>query len=195
MAKIPLDDLKKDLEIRAILGGHALTFATTWGLFSPTEIDEGTKFLIDNVSVKPTDRILDIGCGYGPIGIALAKVADKGEVHMVDRDYIAIEYTKKNATANDTKNTKTYLSNGFSEVPKDAQFDLIISNLPAKVNKEFFWILFQEAFDHLAPGGSLVVVTVAHLERMIQKNFETLFGNYEKIGNLKTFTVARAVKV
>lgn len=199
MPIIPIEDLKKDLVIQAKLKGQDLTFKTTWGLFSPEKIDEGTEILLKNLETKSTDSILDLGCGYGVIGIALVKAAlsdekiteHKGSLHMIDKDFVAVEYAKKNATLNGVK-ADCYLSNGMSHVPPNKKFDVIVSNLPAKVSKEFFWILFEEAKQHLNPGGRIVVVTIAGLDYFIQKNFEKIFGNYKAVASGKNYFIGSA---
>ena len=84
MPRIPVEELKKDIVINITLRGIPLTFHSTWGLFSPEKIDEGTLQLLEKVEVKDGDNILDLGCGYGAIGITLAKLAPKGMVHMID---------------------------------------------------------------------------------------------------------------
>ncbi len=199
MPIIPIDELKKDLVIKTTLKGQPLIFNTTWGLFSPEKIDEGTEVLLSNLDIKPTDSVLDLGCGYGPIGIALAKASSthtssgnfEGSLHMIDKDFVAVEYAKKNATINGIK-ADCYLSNGFSHVAPNKKFDLIVSNLPAKVSKEFFWILFEEAKQHLNPGGRIIVVTIAGLDYFVQKNFEKIIGNYEQIAKEKGYFVGSA---
>lgn len=187
---IPIEQLKQDLEIKTKLLGEDLTFKTTWGLFSPEAIDLGTIALLETLKNSKPRSILDIGCGYGPIGIALQKKTG-ASLHMVDKDFVAVEYAAKNAKINNVK-SEVYLSNGLSHVKKDQKFDLIISNLPAKVSKEFFWILFKEVKDHLNPEGKFVVVTVGHLEAFIKKNFESLFGNYTLLKSEKGYFVAEA---
>ncbi len=190
---IPINELKKDLEFKTKLLGVDLTFKTTWGLFSPEKIDEGTLALLQTVKDFDGKSILDLGSGYGPIGIALAKKTG-ATLHMVDKDFVAVEYASKNADTNGVK-AKTYLSNGFSHVPKDTKFDLIISNLPAKVSKEFFWILFAEAKEHLNVGGRFVVVTIAGLDFFIKKNFESVFGNYTLLKQDRGYFIAEARNV
>lgn len=192
--RIPIEELKKDIVLRPTLLGEVFTFNTTWGLFSPERIDEGTEMLLREVSVKEGDTVLDLGCGYGALGIPLAKAVAPGVVHMVDKDFVAVNYAKKNARINKRENVEIYLSNGFDQVPKNVQFDVIVSNLPAKVSKEFFWILFEEARRVLKPGGSLYVVTIAGLQRFTQKNFEKIFGNYELLSSKGTYFVAKAVR-
>lgn len=212
MPKIPIENLKKDMQIKAFLLNKSLTFNTTWGLFCPEEIDVGTKLLLKAVSEDekvlvalnqgeaenegasqaksaPKPHILDIGCGYGPIGLALAKAFPEASVDLIDKDFVAVDYSKKNALENGVKNAQAYLSNGFSHVPADKKYSLIVSNLPAKVSKEFFWILFAEAFDHLETDGYFAVVVIKQLEIMMRKNFNTLFGNSEVIDRDKTYSV------
>lgn len=189
---IPLEELKKDLTIHANLLGEELVFHTTWGLFSPEKIDDGTKVLLSEISLNGNEDVLDVGAGYGPIGITLAKKS-KGIIHMIDKDFVAVEYSGKNAELNNLTNTRSYLSNGLSHVPKGEKFDLIVSNLPAKVSKEFFWILFGDIKNHMKKRGRVVVVTIAGLEFFIKKNFESIFGNYKLLQNKHGYFVAEAI--
>ena len=185
--------LREDIVFEADLRGRRFVFHSTWGLFSPTEIDEGSRLLLDYVEVRPGDVSLDIGCGYGALGIPVAKRSPAGEVHMIDKDFVAIEYAKKNAEINGVKNYKAYLSNGFGGVP-DTKFDLIVSNLPAKVGREFLWILLEDAKAHLKPGGRIYVVTISGLREFIKRNFRDVFGNYEKVKQGRSYTVGLAVR-
>ncbi len=166
------------------------SFYTTWGLFSPKDLDDGTRLLLDNCTSKPSDHIFDLGCGYGPIGVILGK--DAASVDMVDKDFVAVEYAEKNATLNGLSNAKVYLSNAFSHVPADAKFDLIVSNLPAKPGKEFFELMLNDAKAHLAPGGRITVVFIAGLREYIKRMFKEVFGNYHKLADAKGYTVAEA---
>ena len=86
---------------------------------------------------------------------------------MIDKDFVAVEYAKKNAEVNGIKNCKVYLSNGFSKAP-DMKFDLIVSDLPAKVGREFLRILLEDAKSHLKPGGRIYVVTISGLREVRQ---------------------------
>jgi 16S rRNA G1207 methylase RsmC len=185
--------LREDIVFDADLRGRRFVFHSTWGLFSPTEIDEGSRLLLDHLEVRPGDISLDIGCGYGALGIPIAKLSPEGKVHMIDKDFVAVEYAKKNAEINSAKNCEVYLSNGFSEV-RGMKFDLIVSNLPAKVGRELLWILLEDAKDHLKPGGRMYVVTISGLREFIKRNFQEVFGNYEKVKQGRNYTVGLAIK-
>lgn len=112
------EKIPREITFRETLRGTALTFRSTWGLFSPEHIDDGTRLLLENVSVQPTDTILDVGCGYGAIGLTLVRLVPCGRVHLIDKDFVAVEYAKRNARENDIANVDVYLSNGFSRIPK-----------------------------------------------------------------------------
>lgn len=188
-----IDDYKKDLIINDRLLGHELTFNTTWGLFSPEKVDEGSRLLLDRLAEPVNPRVLDLGCGYGAIGLAIAKAWPKTRVEMVDKDFVAVKYAQMNAEQNNLSNAGAYLSNGFDQVVTE-QFGLIVSNLPAKVSGELYEIFFHDACRRLAPGGQLVVVTIAGLREYIKRQFNEVFGNYEKLVQGKTYTVAAARK-
>lgn len=186
-------DLKKDIVFQTNLVGHDLVFHSTWGLFSPRAIDEGSLLLLKYIKVNPDDDCFDLGCGYGPIGLALAKLAPEGRTLLADKDYVAVEYVKKNIAENQISNAEAIFSNGFSEVGNQ-KFDLIVSNIPAKVGKELLSIFLYDAFDHLNPGGRLVVVTINGLRQFMKRNFNDVFGNYKKLKQGKNYTVSKAVK-
>lgn len=92
-----IDELKKDLLIETELMGKPFKLATTWGIFSPREIDSGTDLFLKYLEITEDEIALDIGCGYGPLGLAIAANAPKGQVHMVDKDFVAVDYANKNA--------------------------------------------------------------------------------------------------
>ena len=149
--------------------------------------------LLRHLDVAEDDVTLDLGCGYGPIGLTIAKCTPGGTVHLVDKDFVAIEYTEKNIAANGLTNCRAYLSNAFGGVP-DIRFDTIVANLPAKVGKELLWLILHDAFAHLNAGGQLVVVTITGLRQFIKRNLNDVFGNYDKLKQGKHYTVGRAVK-
>ena len=189
-----LDELRKDIKFSEALSGHTLNYHSTWGIFSPREIDDGTRLFFKHIKVKPDDDCFDLGCGYGPIGLTLAKLAPQGQTLMVDKDFMAVEYSNKNAQINHIKNAKAILSNGFQHVDPALQFDLIASNVPAKVGKEMMSLMLHDARNRLKPNGRLYLVTINGLRQYMKRNLKDIFGNYKKIKQGAKYTIHLAVK-
>ncbi len=189
-----LNKLRQDIVFDADLVGESFRFHTTWGIFSPREIDEGTRLLLSHLEIEATDDCLDLGCGYGPIGIFMAKRAPQGETLMVDKDFLAVEFANANAKRNGVENAQAMLSNGFDHIDRAKRFDLIASNIPAKVGKEMLSLILHDAQQRLKPGGKLYVVTINGLRQYMKRNLNEVFGNYKKLKQGKTYTVALAIK-
>ena len=136
---------------------------------------------------------LDLGCGYGAIGITMAKLNPKSTVYLVDKDLVAIEYARKNCELNGLSNCRVILSNGFSHI-KDVKFDVVVSNLPTHVSKETRTQFFRDAQKQLNQDGKIYVVTVNKVRPYIQKVFQEVFGNYSKVAYSKTHTVSSTQK-
>ena len=185
--------IRQDLKICSKANNHSLTFYTTWGLFSPRVIDDGSQMLLDYLDIDADDDCLDLGCGYGVLGLCMAKSAPAGHTLLVDKDFVAVEYSEKNRLLNKIDNASCLLSNGFDQIPKQ-QFDLIVSNIPAKVGKEMLYIYLFDALEYLKPGGSFYIVTITGLRQFFKRGFNEVFGHYEKIKQGKTYTVARGIK-
>lgn len=188
-----IDKLREDIVFRDTLREQTLSFHSTWGLFSPRGIDEGTRLLLERVEIDPTDDCLDLGCGYGAIGLTLARLAPEGHTTLVDKDFVAIEYCHKNIEVNHISNAEALLSNGFDAI-RGRSFDIIASNIPAKVGNELMSLFFYDAYQQLKPGGRLYVVTINGLRDYIKRVFKERFGNYAKLKQGKNYTVAVATK-
>ncbi len=192
-----LDDynrqIRQDLTLNAVLRGQALTLKTTWGLFSPRAVDSGSEMLLDYLQIEPADDCLDLGCGYGVLGLTMARLAPQGHSLLIDKDFVAVDYAEKNRLMNHIDNASCLLSNGFDQVPTQ-QFDLIVSNIPAKVGKEMLYIYLFDALQYLKPGGSFYIVTITGLRQFFKRGFQEVFGHYDKIKQGKTYTVARGIK-
>lgn len=189
-----LDSLRKDIEFTEALCGREFSFLTTWGVFSPREIDEGTHLLLKHMTIDETDHCLDLGCGYGPIGLSMAAQAPQGSALMLDKDFVAVDYSNKNAEKNNLPNAKAILSNGFDGVDRSRKYNVIASNIPAKVGKEMLTLYLHDALDLLEPGGAFYVVTINGLRQFMKRNFQEVFGNYKKLKQGSHYTVAMATK-
>jgi 16S rRNA (guanine1207-N2)-methyltransferase len=195
---LPLDkkkiaELRKEINFSDTLKGQHLSFHTTWGLFSPRGIDQGTRMLLDYLDVRQDDRAIDLGCGYGPLGLTIARLAPQGECLLVDKDFIAVEYAIKNAALNNIGNVSVQLSDGLKHINRQS-FTLAVTNLPAKTSNEHYYLFFQDIYEHLEPGGRFYVVVISGLRNFIKRAFTEVFGNHKKLKQGKSYTVAMAVK-
>src|SRR4051812_3520224 len=112
------------------LRGFDLRLATQPGVFSDDAVDPGTRLLVEAIHVSPTARVLDLGCGYGPIGIVAAKLATKGEVVLVDSDIRATRLAQRNLELNGVTNATVVLGDGTHDLPPKQKFHVIVSNPP-----------------------------------------------------------------
>jgi len=189
-----IDELRRDRVLDTELLGTPLRLHATWGLFSPRGIDAGTRLLLEHLEVREDEVAVDIGCGYGPLGLAIAARAPAGRVHLVDRDFVAVDYARENARRNGLGNVEAYLSDGFGAVPAELPLTLVVSNLPAKVGNELFRLLFHDAHARMVPGGRIVVVTINGLRELVKREFRATFGNYAKLKQGPGYTVSAAVR-
>lgn len=189
-----INQLRADIAFTETLRGHSFTFRSTWGLFSPRSIDEGTRLLVEHLDLGEDDDCLDLGCGYGPIGLVMARLAHGGQTLMVDKDFVAVAFSNRNAQLNRLGNAQAILSNGFDQIPPKQRFDAIACNVPAKVGKELLSLYLYDARARLRPGGRLYLVTITGLRHFMKRNLEEVFGNYDKLKQGQAYTVALAVK-
>ncbi len=189
-----LAEYRQDIQFQATLCDHTLNFSSTWGIFSPREIDAGTLLLMKYIKINPDDDCFDLGCGYGPIGLTMAKMAPNGQTLLVDKDFMAVEYSNKNAAKNNIENANAILSNGFQHIDKSQKFDVIASNVPAKVGKEMMSLMLHDAHKAMKADGRLYLVTVNGLRQYMKRNLKEIFGNYKKIKQGKSYTIHLACK-
>lgn len=148
-----------------------LKFRTSRQLFSSHDIDTGTRFLlrtIAEVGYPPFKRVLDVGCGYGPLGLTLKKLYPESMVHLFDRDALAVDYSRQNTALNRLTGIEIYGSLGYDDVKRN-DFDLIVSNIPDHAGEKVITYLLKEARCFLAPGGIAAIVVVTPLEKMVEK--------------------------
>ncbi len=154
-------------EITYVFAGEKFKFNAGETLFSTFDIDHGTDVLLRAIDMESPKTILDLGCGYGPIGIILAKKYPQSKVVMVDRDLLAVRYAKLNIEKNNVQNAVVLGSVGMEQI-KDEKFDLIVSNIPAKIGDEAITEEFiLNPFKHLNPGGEFWFVVVNALNHLI----------------------------
>jgi 16S rRNA (guanine1207-N2)-methyltransferase len=155
-----------DKELSLNYHRQTLRFHVSQELFSSYQIDTGTRLLLKTVSdlahTESLRKILDLGCGYGPLGLTLAKVRPESTVHLVDRDALAVAFARHNAQLNKLANTQIYGSLGYDDVPDD-EFDLILANIPGKAGQPAIESFLLDARHVLQPEGLMAVVVVTPL--------------------------------
>nr|WP_276521700.1 class I SAM-dependent methyltransferase [Geobacillus stearothermophilus] len=140
------------------LRGHEFRFTTDSGVFSKRGVDFGTQLLIETFEEpEVAGDLLDVGCGYGPIGLALARSFPNRHVHMIDINERALELARENKQANGIDNAVIYKSDLFSEVG-ERRFAAVVTNPPIRAGKRVVHAIFEQSRDHLLDGGELWVV-------------------------------------
>lgn len=139
------------------LRGRTFSFMSDAGVFSKKGIDFGSRLLIETMEIPPNARVLDVGCGYGPIGLAAASLASEGQVTMLDINERAIECSVYNAKQNHIENVRIMKSDTLERV-KGERFDRILTNPPIRAGKEVVHRVFEESSHCLTDGGQLWIV-------------------------------------
>lgn len=185
---------RNDIHFRQEVLGKPFEFTSTWGIFSPEKLDEGSLMLLDYIDFKNDDNSIDLGCGYGVLGMTAARECPNGQHLLIDKDFVAVEYAKLNCQKNGLTNAEVMLSNGFYHVDKTRQFSLVMSNLPAKASKEQHYLYLLDAYNAMASGARFYVVTINGLRDFMKRSFTEVFGNSDKIKQGKTYTITMAIK-
>ena len=135
-----------------------LKFETDDKLFSPQNIDKGTLAMLSVVNFMDTDKVLDLGCGYGVVGIYAAKQISENNVFMSDSDVKAIDFTRKNAEINGVGGVQIIHSEGFNNI-KESGFSIILSNPPYHSDFSIPKHFIEKGFNRLNVGGKMYFVT------------------------------------
>ncbi len=182
-------------QITAELNGHKLTFQTDAGVFSKKGIDFGSRLLIESAELLESAHVLDLGCGYGPVGIGLAIHYPMISVKMVDINERAVELAKANAKANQVADrVQVVVSDGFAELFGE-QFDVILCNPPIRVGKTFIYQLFQDAYNHLRPSGALwIVIRKQQGAASARKELESIYSSVDLVAQKKGYCIFCAKK-
>ena len=126
--------------------------------FSPKGIDKGTLFMLSKMQVTEEDKVLDLGCGYGVVGISVAKLIGEEKVIMSDISEEALVLTSANLVRNGLNDVRVVKSNGLKEIP-DKDFTLILSNPPYHADFSVAKAFIEDGYKHLLPDGKLIMVT------------------------------------
>ncbi|WP_214631390.1 class I SAM-dependent methyltransferase [Paenibacillus agaridevorans] len=180
--------------VETLLRGRKLKFTTDAGVFSKTGVDYGSKVLIDAMELSENDRVLDIGCGYGPIGLSAAGLVPRGSVTMVDINERAVELAKENAALNEISNVQIMQSDLYESV-SEREFDAILTNPPIRAGKAVVHRVFEEGHAFLKKGGSLwVVIQKKQGAPSALEKLEQLYEEVVEVTKDKGYRIFRAKK-
>lgn len=178
------------------LKGKNFQFVTDSGVFSRETVDFGSRVLIDtfNWEELPADgKILDVGCGYGPIGLAIA-FASQRFVEMVDINSRAVELAQGNANRNGIKQVDIHQSNIYEAVHEET-YAAIVSNPPIRAGKKVVHEILTEAYPRLKSGGTLTIVIQKKQGASSAKSkMAETFGNAEIVHKEKGYYIIKSIK-
>ena len=180
-----------DFTLRNIL----FRFKTDNGVFSKREVDFGSRLLIEAFEMPETaGPILDVGCGYGPIGLSIAKDFPNRLVHMIDVNERAIELARGNASQNQITNVEIYESDRLLNV-KTPNFAAILTNPPIRAGKKTVHDIFEQSYEHLADGGELwIVIQKKQGAPSAIEKLQELFSTIETVDKSKGYFIIKAKK-
>lgn len=175
--------------------GHAFTFTTDNAVFSKREVDFGSRLMIEAFNEPGINGdFLDLGCGYGPIGLSLAKSFEDRHVFMVDVNERALGLAKQNAADNHVKNVTIKESNRLDGI-EGHKFASILTNPPIRAGKKVVHSMFEEAKEALLDEGELwVVIQKKQGAPSAKKKLEELFGHAEIVEKQKGYYILKAKK-
>lgn len=172
--------------------GRDLSFHLSHALFSSFDIDEGTRLLLksiaQNVDLGAVRSVLDIGCGVGVIGAAMAARTASASIVMQDRDALAAAFAAENCRLNHLEQVDVRCALAFHGLG-DRIFDLVTSNLPAKAGKPVLHSFFRHAAGCLSAGGIAAVVIVASLAPLARETLDALGCRIVHIEATRSYTV------
>ena len=179
------------LEFTAVLRARPFTFRTDSAVFSRREVDAGTRLLIDSLTIGPCESVLDLGCGYGPIGVSVAATVEGAHVVMTDVNRRAVALARKNADAN---RVRADVREGALYRPVEGlAFDHIASNPPIRAGKAVVHGIVEGAPAHLLEGGSLwLVARTQQGAPSLMRKMEEVFGNADVVARGGGFRVLRS---
>lgn len=172
-------------QIRYTYAGHTFLFTTDAGVFSKDRVDYATDILLQAIPAL-SGTLLDMGCGYGCIGIVLAKTYAL-ELTQADVNPAAVRLTEKNSRENGVEAT-VLQSDCFGSITEN--FDTIVINPPIHAGKAVTYKMYEESFTHLRDDGRLYIVTLKkHGAESTGKKLMSVFGNCETIYKKKGYYV------
>ncbi|WP_010246758.1 class I SAM-dependent methyltransferase [Acetivibrio cellulolyticus] len=174
------------------LNNIELEFITDAGVFSKKKVDFGSDLLINSIP-QITGEILDIGCGYGVIGISLSRLFPSAKVTMIDINERAVDLTTRNIKLNHANNAGALQSDGFINVT--GMFDVIVSNPPIRTGKKVIYPIFEQSINYLNANGSIyIVIQKKQGAKSAFDKLESIYGNCEMINKDAGYWILKSTK-
>ena len=172
--------------------GEKLKFRTDAGVFSRGEVDTGTRLLLEALPEEMRGEILDLGCGWGVIGISIARKWPETHVTMADVNLRALELSRENARKNRAE-VDCVESDGMAAL-MDRTFDAVVTNPPIRAGKQVIYQMFADAAECLKPGGALyLVIRKQQGAESCLKYLQTIYESVEKLDRSGGFWVLKAI--
>jgi ribosomal protein L11 methylase PrmA len=149
--------------LTAFAGGRRLTLDTAHGLFAADRIDDGTELLLAHLPRSEPRAVLDLGCGYGALGLSVAAAYPDADVRLVDRDLLAVAYASHNAARNELRNVRVEGGLDYRHLEPTARFDWILCNVPARIGARAIAHLLGAGLRRLRSRGQLRTVAIRDL--------------------------------
>lgn len=176
------------------INGTKLSFITDAGVFSKHGVDFGSRLLIQSLALPPDAKVLDVGCGYGPIGLFAAKLQPSAQITMIDINARAVALARENAALNRLNNVAIHESNLYEGV-RDKRFTHVISNPPIRAGKETVHRIFAEAVELLEEGGELwIVIQKKQGAPSAYAKLQTIYSEVIEVTKQKGYRIYKAIK-
>ncbi|WCK54683.1 class I SAM-dependent methyltransferase [Aneurinibacillus sp. Ricciae_BoGa-3] len=177
------------------LRGRDFRFITDRGVFSKDRIDFGSVLLVETMEIEDGMDVLDIGCGYGPMGMAASVLTPHGNVKMVDINERAVSLANRNLELNGITNARALVSDRLQSLAQNERFDVVITNPPIRAGKKVVHAIFEDAHKHLRSGGALwVVIQKKQGAPSAFARLQELFAEVEEVERKKGYAIFRAIK-
>ena len=175
-------------QFSAVILGEGLEFYTGSGVFSKSKIDKGSLLLANKAIIQDGWKVLDFGCGYGPIGIAVAKEYPSAKVLMSDVNKRAVGLAKKNIELNNLRNASAIQSDMFENIKE--KFNAILLNPPQSAGKELCIKMIGQSKNFLFPGGLFQMVARHNIGgSQLEKHMIKVFGNVKEIAKKSGYRI------
>ena len=179
----------KERTLTVSVCGLTLSFDSDAGVFSKNELDAGSRLLIE--SMGPVEgRVLDLGCGWGPVGTVLALKNPEANLVMADVNERALELTRRNLKKNGAR-ADVIESDGFAAI--EGTFRHVVTNPPIRAGKQVIYGMFDAARDRLEAGGTLtIVIRKQQGAPSALKHLEEVYGNAEIVAKDAGYWIIRS---